>query len=46
MPNEKHWMNIWQGDFPDENTAEDGDVSTCAVDKYRRKLLLHSLMYI
>lgn len=36
MPNDKHWMNIFQGSFPDENTAEDGDVSTCPVDKYRQ----------
>lgn len=36
MPNEKHWMNIWQGEFPDNNTAEDGDESTCEVNKYRQ----------
>lgn len=36
MPNDKHWMNIWQGSFPDENTADDGEESTCAVDKYRQ----------
>ncbi|KAL8621358.1 Formylglycine-proteinrating enzyme [Nucella lapillus] len=24
MPKNKHWMNIWQGSFPEENTAEDG----------------------
>jgi len=36
MPNDKHWMNIWQGEFPDNNTAEDGDVATCAVDKFRQ----------
>lgn len=35
-PNDNHWMNIWQGDFPDGNTVEDGDVSTCPVDKYRQ----------
>ena len=29
-------MNIWQGEFPDNNLAEDGDKSTCAVNKYRQ----------
>ena len=24
MPKGEHWMNIWQGEFPHENTAEDG----------------------
>lgn len=36
MPNNKFWMNIWQGEFPDKNTAEDGYISTCPVDKYRQ----------
>ncbi|XP_070504175.1 formylglycine-generating enzyme [Chironomus tepperi] len=36
MPNDKHWMNIWQGDFPESNTAEDGYVGTCPVDKFRQ----------
>lgn len=36
MPNDKHWMNIWQGEFPDNNTAQDGYVSTCPVDKFRQ----------
>lgn len=36
MPNDQHWMNIWQGEFPDSNTADDGDISTCPVDKYRQ----------
>lgn len=36
MPNDKHWMNIWQGEFPDKNTAEDGWISTCPVDKFRQ----------
>lgn len=34
MPHGKHLMNIWQGDFPDYNNAEDGYVSTCPVCKY------------
>ena len=36
MPNDKHFMNIWQGAFPDTNTNDDGEISTCAVDKYRQ----------
>ena len=36
MPKDQHWMNIWQGEFPDTNTAEDGYISTCPVDKYRQ----------
>lgn len=36
MPNDKHWMNIWQGEFPDTNTVEDGAISTCPVDQYRQ----------
>lgn len=36
MPNDHHWMNIWQGEFPDKNTAEDGAISTCPVDKFRQ----------
>lgn len=33
-PQNRHWTNIWQGDFPHENTAEDGFVSTAPVDHY------------
>lgn len=29
-------MNIWQGDFPDTNTADDGHRHTCAVSKFRQ----------
>lgn len=36
MPNGKHWMNIWQGEFPDKNTAEDDAISTCPVDTFRQ----------
>ena len=32
----EHWMNIWQGKFPDENTAEDGFVATS--ERFRRIL--------
>lgn len=30
----EHMMNIWQGEFPKENTAEDGYQSTCPVTAY------------
>lgn len=36
MPKDEHWINIWQGEFPDENSAEDGFVGTCPVDKFRQ----------
>lgn len=36
QPNENHWMNVWQGEFPDNNTAEDGYVSTNPVDIFRQ----------
>lgn len=36
MPNNKHMMNIWQGEFPDSNTAEDGYIGTCPVDQFRQ----------
>uniref|UniRef100_A0A336MSQ6 CSON006493 protein n=1 Tax=Culicoides sonorensis TaxID=179676 RepID=A0A336MSQ6_CULSO len=36
MPKNEHWMNIWQGTFPDENSAADGYYGTCEVDKFRQ----------
>lgn len=33
-PGGAHRMNIWQGRFPDENTAADGHVGTAPVDAY------------
>ena len=33
-PDGKHLCNIWQGDFPATNTAEDGYVATCPVDAF------------
>lgn len=36
MPQGKHWMNIWQGTFPEENKGEDGYVGTCPVDLFRQ----------
>lgn len=35
-PNDKFWMNIWNGEFPDNNTAEDGFIGTCPVDQFRQ----------
>ncbi|XP_053945652.1 formylglycine-generating enzyme [Anastrepha ludens] len=35
-PYGEHWLNIWQGDFPDGNTAEDGYSITCPVSKFRQ----------
>jgi sulfatase modifying factor 1 len=33
-PDGKHLCNIWQGEFPDLNTAEDGYAGTAPVDAY------------
>jgi formylglycine-generating enzyme required for sulfatase activity len=30
----KHRCNIWQGEFPRENTADDGYAGTCPVDAF------------
>jgi formylglycine-generating enzyme len=32
--NGEHQCNIWQGTFPDKNTAKDGFISTAPVDSY------------
>lgn len=34
MPNDKHAMNTWQGEFPHTNMAEDGYKGTAPVDAY------------
>ncbi|XP_015116085.1 formylglycine-generating enzyme isoform X1 [Diachasma alloeum] len=34
MPNDQHRVNIWQGEFPQNNTAEDGYVGTAPVTDY------------
>jgi sulfatase modifying factor 1 len=34
MPEGKHMCNIWQGDFPLQNSAEDGYVGTAPVGSY------------
>lgn len=33
-PRGEHWMNVWQGEFPDDNTLEDGYLGTAPVDAY------------
>jgi sulfatase modifying factor 1 len=33
-PNGQHLCNIWQGEFPRINTAEDGFAGTCPVDSF------------
>jgi formylglycine-generating enzyme len=33
-PGGKHLCNIWQGNFPDEDTAEDGYSTTCPVEAF------------
>lgn len=33
-PSGKHMCNIWQGDFPSRNTAEDGFQGTCPVKSF------------
>jgi len=33
-PGGRHRCNIWQGSFPDHNTAEDGYLGTCPVDEF------------
>ena len=34
MVDERHLCNIWQGQFPDHNTGEDGYIGTAPVDAY------------
>lgn len=33
-PRGEHWMNIWQGTFPSNNTLDDGYAGTAPVDTY------------
>ena len=33
-PGGRHMMNVWQGSFPDNNSAEDGYVGTAPADAY------------
>ena len=34
MPKGEHYLNIWQGEFPTENTKEDGCIGPCPVYSY------------
>jgi len=34
-PEGEHRCNVWQGDFPDHNTADDGHVGTAPVDAFK-----------
>ena len=44
LPRGEHWMNIWQGEFPEENTADDGYVGTAPVDTFpSNKYGLHNM---
>lgn len=44
-PRGEHWMNIWQGDFPHNNTAEDGYVGTAPTDSFPpNKYGLHNMV--
>ena len=33
-PKGKHWMNIWQGEFPFNNSLDDGYFGTAPIDSY------------
>lgn len=35
-PKGRHWMNIWQGVFPEENTQEDGFYGPAPIDEFRQ----------
>lgn len=44
VPDGRHRMNVWQGDFPARNTVEDGWYGTCPVDAYEPNGLgLHNM---
>lgn len=43
-PRGEHWMNIWQGEFPTNNTLEDGYAGTAPVNSYPpNKYGLHNM---
>ncbi|XP_070528578.1 formylglycine-generating enzyme isoform X2 [Cardiocondyla obscurior] len=45
MPNDQHKANIWQGNFPTENTEEDGYKGTSPVTKFlQNKYGLHNIV--
>ncbi|XP_055999120.1 formylglycine-generating enzyme-like isoform X2 [Ostrea edulis] len=39
-PKGKHWMNIWHGKFPSENTASDGYYTTAPVTEFPEQNIL------
>uniref|UniRef100_A0A1B0BBP9 Sulfatase-modifying factor enzyme-like domain-containing protein n=1 Tax=Glossina palpalis gambiensis TaxID=67801 RepID=A0A1B0BBP9_9MUSC len=45
MPKEQYWLNIWQGEFPDTNTEEDGYATTCPVNKFPQNIYeMHNIV--
>ncbi|XP_055903692.1 formylglycine-generating enzyme [Eupeodes corollae] len=45
MPKGEHWVNIWQGEFPDNNTREDGYAGTCPVTSFRQNIFdMHNIV--
>ncbi|CAH1105045.1 unnamed protein product [Psylliodes chrysocephalus] len=43
-PKGQHWANIWQGEFPDTNTGEDGFIFTSPIDSFPpNKFGLHNM---
>ncbi|XP_053667317.1 formylglycine-generating enzyme [Anopheles marshallii] len=36
MPKDQHMMNIWQGEFPENNLVQDGCETTCPVTSFRQ----------
>lgn len=44
-PKNEYRANIWQGEFPVSNTAEDGCAATCPVDTFQQnKYGLHNMV--
>lgn len=44
-PKNKHWLNIWQGKFPDENLSEDGYAFTNPVDEFEQNVYgMHNIV--
>lgn len=47
MPRGQHYANLWQGEFPIHNTAEDGFTQTSPVRAERAKrITLHHITFI
>lgn len=41
MPKGQHYANLWQGDFPNHNTAEDGYANTSPVTQSTNIYILY-----